>query len=100
MPKFCLIADALYGEGSEEAQAARVWVSEGWQGEEAEEFREWYAAHGQDVAEALKHDPEFKAAHEAMYRELFDDFVERGRKVERKMKRRLKKSTTSIHGIS
>jgi hypothetical protein len=75
----CWIADALYGEGSEEALAARSWVSEGWQGEEADQFREWYLEHGKLVADALKNDEEFRTAHEQTYRDVFDDFVQLGR---------------------
>jgi hypothetical protein len=75
----CWIADALYGEDSEDANAARTWVGEGWQGDEAEFFREWYFRHGIDVAHALKHDEEFRSSHEEDYRALFDGFVEKGK---------------------
>lgn len=79
MGGFCWVADALYGEGSEEAIAARAWVSEGWQGEDADEFRVWYAEHGEAVADALRLDKGFASQHEDCYREMFDEFVEKGR---------------------
>jgi hypothetical protein len=75
----CWIADALYGEGSKNAQAARVWVGEGWQGEEADEFREWYLEHGKRVADALLENGDFTAQHWFRYKELFDSFVRKGR---------------------
>jgi hypothetical protein len=76
---FCWVADALYGEYSEDAQAARAWVSEGWQGEEADEFREWYKEHGQNVANAIHERGEFWKEHGETYYKLFDEFVEKGR---------------------
>ena len=76
---FCWIADALYGEDSEDANAARAWVGEGWIGGLADLFRTWYYTHGMEVAHALKNDPEFRDAYEADYRKLFDEFVEKGK---------------------
>jgi hypothetical protein len=74
----CWVADALYGEGSEEAEAARAWVSEGWQGEEADAFREWYKENGQVVAQEIKYnwiEPKLLKR----YQRLFKSFVRKGR---------------------
>lgn len=79
MGYFCWIADALYGEDSEDATAARAWVGEGWTGDLADFFREWYYKNGMDVAYALLHDHDFKSAYEADYRDVFDEFVRKGK---------------------
>jgi hypothetical protein len=90
----CWVADALYGEGFDDAEAARTWVSAGLQGDDADEFRAWQQEHGEAVAKALREDPEFKVAHEATYRELFDDFAAHGHEHKRKMKRQSNKSAS------
>jgi hypothetical protein len=76
---FCWVADALYGEGSREAELARIWVSRGWQGEDADSFRDWYLEHGKIVAERLHNDPEYRAQAEPLLRAAFDEFVAEGR---------------------
>jgi hypothetical protein len=84
---FCWVADALYGEGSAAAQSARLWVSEGWEGDQADSFREWYTENGKAVAQALIHHSEFCEAHEDEYRDLFDTFVMHGRRYQREQAR-------------
>jgi hypothetical protein len=74
----CWIADALFGEGSEKAKAARAWVTEGWQGDEADEFREWYEMNGPAIAQEIKNGQASEMKVTA-YFGLFDEFVAKGR---------------------
>ena len=75
---FCWIADALYGEGSEEALAARHWVSNGWTGPEADAFREWYKDRGPELARQIR-EGEMSDIRVETYRMIFDEFVQLGR---------------------
>ena len=73
-PLICWVADALYGEGSSQAQLARLWVSKGWQGWPADAFRALYRRIGPWLAEAIRRHPWLGV----LVRPLFNRFVRRG----------------------
>ena len=71
----CWVADALYGEGSDEAEAARYWVTIGWQGRLANSFRWLYRRVGPQTAVLVKRHRLLRA----VVKPLFNSFVRRGR---------------------
>ena len=70
----CWVADALYGEGTMQAKCARLWVTTGWQGWQADAFRALYYKLGPAVAALVKRS---RLARRLM-RPLFDRFVTKG----------------------
>jgi hypothetical protein len=67
----CWVADALYGEKTIQAQCARLWVCEGWQGWEADAFRAVYRRVGPTLAALIRRMPGLGR----LVRPLFDRFV-------------------------
>lgn len=71
----CWVADAIYGEGSEEAAMARLWISTGWKGRIADVTRTIYKKIGPTVAGVVKKSSVLKA----ILKPLFNQAVKRGR---------------------
>jgi hypothetical protein len=64
----CYVAAEYYGWFTPDWWNARDWIVEGWQGDEAEEFREVYLKDGPEMAERVRNDP----AYSSTMRPLFD----------------------------
>lgn len=56
----CYVAAEFYGWFTPNWWDARNWIVEGWQGDEAEEFREVYLREGEDLAKRVREDDGYR----------------------------------------
>jgi len=63
----CHVAAEFYGWGTPDWWDARNWIVEGWQGEEADDFREMYQRDGKELAKRVREDDGYRDSVRPMF---------------------------------